>query len=70
MSPSIVLSVKKWISKLYIHCSKGFNYADSENAGKPKNETWRILKNMGNLTAQVLTAHQQHSIKILGYVNF
>ncbi len=32
---SIALSVKRWISKLYNHCWKGFIYA--EDAGKPKN---------------------------------
>ncbi len=35
MSPSIALSVKRWISKSYSHCWKGFKYA--EDAGKPKN---------------------------------
>ena len=35
MSPSVVLSVKRWISKSYSHFWKGFKYA--EDAGKPKN---------------------------------
>ncbi len=35
MSPPIVLHVKRWISKSYSHCWKGFKYA--ENFGKPKN---------------------------------
>ncbi len=35
MSPSVVLSVKIWISKSYSHFWKGFKYA--EDAGKPKN---------------------------------
>ncbi len=35
MSPPIVLHVKRWISKSYSHCWKGFKYA--EDAGKPKN---------------------------------
>ncbi len=35
MSPSIVLHVKRWISKSFSHCWKGFKYA--ENVGKPKN---------------------------------
>ncbi len=35
MSPSIALSVKRWISKSYSHCWKGFKYA--EDAGKPNN---------------------------------
>ncbi len=34
MSPSIVISVKIWISKSYSHFWKGFKYA--EDAGKPK----------------------------------
>ncbi len=33
--PSIVLSVKRWISKSYSQCWKGFKYA--EDAGKAKN---------------------------------
>ncbi len=35
MSPPIVLHVKRWISKSYSHCWKGFKYA--ENVVKPKN---------------------------------
>jgi len=35
MSPSVVLSVKRWISKSYSHCWKGFKYTN--NAGNPKN---------------------------------
>ncbi len=35
MSPSIVLSVKRWISKSYSQCWKGIKYA--EDAGKSKN---------------------------------
>ncbi len=34
-SPSVVLSVKRWISKSYSHCWKGFKY--TKDAGKPKN---------------------------------
>ncbi|XP_026057171.1 apoptosis regulator Bcl-2-like isoform X1 [Carassius auratus] len=35
LSPSTVLSVKRWISKSYSHCWKGFEYA--KDAGKLKN---------------------------------
>ncbi len=35
MNPSIVLSVKRWISKSHSQCWKGFKYA--EDAGKLKN---------------------------------
>ncbi len=40
-SPSVVLSVKRWISKLYSHCWKGFNYA-KQDAGKLCG-SWRIF---------------------------
>ncbi len=45
LSPSIVLSVKRWISKSYSHCWKGFKYAKMlENCRIYR--TWRIcLKN-------------------------
>ncbi len=35
MSPLIVLHVKRWISKSYSHCWKGFKY--EENVRKTKN---------------------------------
>ncbi len=35
MSPPIALSVKRWISKSYSHCWRGFRYA--LDAGQPKN---------------------------------
>ncbi len=35
MSPSIALSVKRWILKSYSHCWRGFRYA--LDAGPPKN---------------------------------
>lgn len=43
MSPSFVLSVKRWITKSY--CWKGFNYA--KDAGEPK-----IVQDLEELTAQ------------------
>ncbi len=54
MSPTIVLHVKRWISKSYSHCWKGFKFA--ENVGKPKNvqeledlseEQWMLRTNKG-----------------------
>ncbi len=53
MSPSVVLSVKIWISKSYSHFWKGFNlYA--EDAGKPKN-----MQELGDLS------EEQQAVKLL-----
>ncbi len=55
LSPSIVLSVKRWISKSYSHCWKGFKYAKMlENCRIYR--TWRIcLKNSAQLNCSEQT---------------
>ncbi len=64
ISPSIVLSVKRWISKSYGQCWKGFKYA--EDAGKPKN----VQELEDFLTAQDKQGtHEQLSQNIKTVVN-
>ncbi len=86
LSPSMVLSVKRWMSKSYSHCWKGFKYANMlENCRIYR--TWRIcLKNSAQFNCSEQTrTHEQptqtkeqswiiqvtsHSIKNQGFPNF
>ncbi len=62
-SPSVVLSVKRWISKSYNHCWKGFKYTKMLENQRICG-SWRIfLKNSSSLTDQnKQETHEQLSL--------
>ncbi len=71
MSPSVVVSVKRWISKSYSHCWKGFKYAKDARPG------WLFLKNSGqfNCSGQTwdyitITKQTKKQCKLLNGVHF
>ncbi len=83
MSPSIVLHVKRWISKSYSHFWKGLKYAEiwkikeCADFSEEQQAVELLRTNMGLMNNDHKTERQswiiqetRHSIKIQGYVNF